>query len=151
VGDQGHRAQPGERPRPLAARAHRQRGGPGRAVVRLEFDRVWEAIKGWDLSRADGKRMYSGATGAMSGPSWRRHGAWTRREDREDAINDAVSDYRIALIDQAERVDALRAARDAAEAARDACESAEILLVQANERRAKAHKAFVRAVTGRDG
>jgi hypothetical protein len=38
-----------------------------------------------------------------------------------------------------------------AEAARDACESAEILLVQANERRAKAHKAFVTAVTGRDG
>jgi outer membrane protein TolC len=84
--------------------------------------------------------------------------AMAMMDDREDAINDAVSDYRIALIDQAQHVEALSearnradAARDAAEAARDACESAEILLVQANERRAKAHKAFVMAVTGRDG
>jgi hypothetical protein len=38
-----------------------------------------------------------------------------------------------------------------ADAARDAADSAAMLLVQANERRAKAHKAFVRAVTGRDG
>jgi hypothetical protein len=39
---------------------------PSLSASDARFDRVWEAIKGWDLSRAlpdDGKRMYSGATG----------------------------------------------------------------------------------------
>jgi hypothetical protein len=77
--------------------------------------------------------------------------AMAMMDDREDAINDAVSDYRIALIDQAQHVEALSEARNRADAARDAADSAALLLVQANERRAKAHKAFVMAVTGRDG